>query len=134
MKGKFITFEGLDGTGKTTQIQALKKSLEKEEIKVLTTREPGGTKLGEKIRNLIFENTDISLETETLLLFSARMEHLKKVIIPSLDRGEIILCDRFTDSTYAYQSGGDGLDEKKIEILEKWVNPHLQPDLTFYFN
>ena len=134
MKGKFITFEGLDGTGKTTQIQALKKSLEKEEIKVLTTREPGGTRLGEKIRNLIFENTDISLETETLLLFSARMEHLKKVIIPSLDRGEIILCDRFTDSTYAYQSGGDGLDEKKIEILEKWVNPHLQPDLTFYFN
>ena len=134
MKGKFITFEGLDGSGKTTQIQALKKNLEEKEIKVLTTREPGGTKFGEKIRNLIFENTSISPETETFLLFSARIEHIKKVIIPSLDRGEIVLCDRFTDSTYAYQSGGDGLDAKKIEILEKWVHPQLQPDLTFYFN
>ena len=133
MKENLLLLKGLT-VQKNYPDSSCKKNLEKEGIKVLTTREPGGTKFGEKIRNLIFENTDILPETETFLLFAARIEHLKKVIMPSLDRGEIILCDRFTDSTYAYQSGGDGLMKKKIEILEKWVHPHLQPDLTFYFN
>ncbi|AFZ82719.1 dTMP kinase [Candidatus Kinetoplastidibacterium crithidiae] len=131
--GKFITFDGIDGAGKSTQAYWLANFLKSKGIDLVLTREPGGTKLGENIRDLIL-NTDMFVETETLLLFAARFEHFKKIIEPSLLSGKWVICDRFIDSTYAYQGYGKKLDINLIRDLESWVNFSLQPDITFLFD
>jgi dTMP kinase len=132
-KGKFITFEGIDGAGKSTHIAAAADFLRARGLDVVATREPGGTPLGEKLRELLLHEA-MNLETEALLMFAARREHLAQVIEPALARGAWVLCDRFSDATYAYQGGGRGLDKAKFLDLERWVHGHLQPDLTFLFD
>jgi dTMP kinase len=135
MRGKFITVEGLDGAGKSTQIAWLTRFLEQRSIPVRATREPGGTALGEKLRAVLLDPAqDLHPETEALLMFAARREHLDKVIAPALAQGVWVLCDRFTDATFAYQAGGSGVDWNKIQALEQWVQGSLQPDLTVYFD
>ena len=133
MKGKFITFEGIDGAGKSSHVEWLAELLRARGLVVQVTREPGGTELGEKLRALLL-NEPMHLETETLLMFAARREHLAKLIEPALARGEWVICDRFSDATYAYQGGGRGLDRSKFLTLEHWVHGHLQPDLTLLFD
>jgi dTMP kinase len=131
MRGRFITLEGIDGAGKSTHLQWLAQFLEGRGVKVRLTREPGGTELGEKLRDLVLaRNYQLHPETETLLMFAARREHVEKVLLRALDTGEWILCDRFTDATYAYQSGGSGVAWDKIVLLEQWAHHGLQPDLT----
>ena len=135
MRGKFITLEGLDGAGKSTQLAWIASFLEQRQIKLCVTREPGGTPLGETLRTLLLDpRQKLSPETETLLMFAARREHLDKIILPALAEGTWVLCDRFTDASYAYQSGGSGVDWSKLETLERWVQGSLQPDLTVYFD
>lgn len=133
MSGKFITFEGLDGAGKSTHIDAAVALLRSQGRKVVATREPGGTPLAEKIRGLLLADT-MDLATETLLMFAARQSHLVEVIRPALARGEWVVCDRFTDATYAYQGGGRGVAVEKIARLESWVQDGLQADLTILFD
>ena len=132
-RGKFITFEGIDGAGKSTHIAGVADLIRARGLNVVTTREPGGTPLGEKLRELLLHET-MHLETEAMLMFAARREHLAQVIEPALTRGNWIVCDRFSDATYAYQGGGRGLDKQKFAELEQWVHGHLQPDLTFLFD
>ena len=133
MKGKFITFEGIDGAGKSSHVEWLATFLRDKGKVVHVTREPGGTELGEKLRELLLHKS-MHLETETLLMFAARREHLAKVIEPALANGEWVVCDRFSDATYAYQGGGRGLDRAKLQQLEHWVHGHMQPDLTLLFD
>ncbi|HQX07171.1 MAG TPA: dTMP kinase [Zoogloea sp.] len=133
MKSRFITFEGIDGAGKSSQIAAAVALIQSRGIPVVQTREPGGTPLGEKLRALLLHEP-MHLETEALLMFAARREHLAARIEPALSSGAWVVSDRFTDATYAYQVGGRGLDEKRFAVLEKWVHPHLQPDLTLIFD
>ena len=133
MKGKFITFEGIDGAGKSSHVEWLAEWLRAKGLTVHVTREPGGTKLGEKLREMLL-NDPMHLETETLLMFAARREHLAQVIEPALARGEWVVCDRFSDATYAYQGGGRGLDRAKFLTLEHWVHGHVQPNLTLLFD
>lgn len=131
-RAKFITLDGIDGAGKTTQLATIKNWFEQHQLPVYFSREPGGTILGEQLRQILLNpQTSASLETETLLMFAARSQHLHEIIIPKLQQGIHIVCDRFTDATFAYQGGGRGLSWKKIEVLENWVHPHIQPDLTF---
>ena len=132
-KGTFITFEGIDGAGKSTHIAFVAALLQAAGRRVVTTREPGGTALGEALRNLLLHQT-MHLETEALLMFAARREHLAQVIEPALARGDWVISDRFTDATFAYQGGGRRLDRQKLAQLEQWVHPHLQPDLTLLFD
>ncbi len=132
-RGKFITFEGIDGAGKSSHMADAVAFLADQGRTVLSTREPGGTPLGEKLRELLLHQA-MHLETEALLMFAARREHLERVIEPALERGDWVICDRFSDATYAYQSGGRGLDRVKFAQLEQWVHPHLQPDLTLLFD
>lgn len=131
--GKFITFEGLDGAGKSTHIAAAVELLRARGRTVVATREPGGTPLAEKIRTLLL-GEPMDLATETLLMFAARQSHLAEVIRPALARGDWVVCDRFTDATYAYQGGGRGVAATRIEALEAWVQEGLQPDLTILFD
>lgn len=131
--GKFITFEGLDGAGKSTHIAAAVEFLRARGCAVVATREPGGTPLAEKIRGLLLADP-MDLATETLLMFAARQSHLAEVIRPALARGDWVVCDRFTDATYAYQGGGRGVPTARIEALEVWVQEGLQPDLTILFD
>jgi len=131
--GKFITFEGVDGAGKSTHIAAFADSLRRHGKNVITTREPGGTALGEKLRELLLQEP-MHLETEALLMFAARREHLAQVIVPSLARGDWVISDRFTDATFAYQGGGRGLSIDKLTQLEQWVHGDMQPDLTLLFD
>jgi dTMP kinase len=134
-RGKFITLEGLDGAGKTTHLARLAAFLEGHHIRVSMTREPGGTGLGERLRELLLApDQALAPETETLLVFAARREHIDKVIEPALAAGEWVVCDRFTDATFAYQAGGSGVDWDMIALLEQWVQGTLQPDLTLYFD
>ncbi|PKO92387.1 MAG: dTMP kinase [Betaproteobacteria bacterium HGW-Betaproteobacteria-10] len=133
MKGKFITFEGIDGAGKSSHVEWLAEWLRARGLVVHVTREPGGTELGEKLRTLLL-NEPMHLETETLLMFAARREHLARLIEPALARGEWVVCDRFSDATYAYQGGGRGLDRAKFLALEHWVHEHVQPNLTLLFD
>lgn len=133
MSGKFITFEGIDGAGKSSHVEWLADFLRKQGLTVQVTREPGGTPLGEKLRELLLHEP-MHLETETLLMFAARREHLAQLIEPALERGEWVICDRFSDATYAYQGGGRGLDRAKCQALEHWVHEHRQPDLTLLFD
>ena len=132
-KSKFITLEGIDGAGKSTQLNWLAERLRSQGRNVLVTREPGGTPLGEKLRELLLHQS-MHLETEALLMFAARREHLDKVILPALQAGNWVISDRFTDASFAYQGGGRGLDVGKLRILEKWVQQDLQPDLTLLFD
>lgn len=131
--GKFISFEGIDGAGKSTHIAYVANWLRARGRTVVTTREPGGTALGEKLRDLLLHEK-MHLETEALLMFAARREHLAQVIEPALARGDCVITDRFTDATFAYQGGGRKLDLRKLVALEQWVHPHLQPDLTLLFD
>jgi dTMP kinase len=133
VRGKFLTLEGVDGAGKSTHLDWIAKRLEAAGKKVLVTREPGGTPLGEQLRKLLLAQT-MHLETEALLMFAARREHLDKLILPALAQGNWVLSDRFTDATFAYQGGGRGLDLGRIEILENWVHQGVQPDLTLVFD
>jgi len=132
MKGKFITIEGIEGAGKSTCMAVAAAELESRGKRLVQTREPGGTELGEDLRELLLghKHTGMADDTELLLMFAARAEHLQQKVQPALDRGEWVLCDRFTDATYAYQGGGRGLDEQRIEVLENWVQGELRPDLT----
>lgn len=132
-KGKFITFEGIDGAGKSTHIAHVAALLERAGHRVITTREPGGTALGERLREILLHQP-MHLETEALLMFAARREHLAQVIDPALERGDWVISDRFTDATFAYQGGGRHLDLDKLATLEAWVHPNLQPDLTLLFD
>ena len=133
MRGKFITLEGMDGAGKSTHIPDIIKLLELKGVKVISTREPGGTLLGEQLRTILL-NEAMHPETETLLMFAARREHISQIIEPALARGAWVLSDRFTDATYAYQSGGRGVLANKVIELEAWVQGDLQPDLTLLFD
>lgn len=132
-KGLFITFEGTEGAGKTTQISRVKAYLESQGFEVVTTREPGGTVLGEKIRGLLLQD-EMAQVTELLLMFAARAEHLDKVILPAINAGKWVLCDRFTESSYAYQGYARGIDLTKISLLESLVQADLRPDCTFWFD
>ena len=131
--GKFITLEGVDGAGKTTHIEFIKKYLSDLDINYVLTREPGGTILGERLRQSLLHD-EMNHETETILMFAARNEHIDKVIRPNLIKGNVVISDRFTDATYAYQAGGKGVKDEKIDILKKWVQGSLQPNLTFLFD
>ncbi|EEO27494.1 dTMP kinase [Oxalobacter paraformigenes] len=131
--GRFITFEGIDGAGKSTHIDYVTGLLKAKNRQVVLTREPGGTGLGEKLREILLHDK-MTPETEALLMFAARREHLADIIEPALRRGEWVLSDRFTDASFAYQGGGRGLAREKLRQLETWVHPHLQPDLTFLFD
>jgi dTMP kinase len=133
VRGKFITLEGMDGAGKSTHIPDIIKLLKSKGVEVVATREPGGTMLGEQLRKLLL-NEPMHPETEILLMFAARKEHIAKVIEPALTRGAWVLSDRFTDATYAYQSGGRGVLANKVIELESWVHGSLQPDLTLLFD
>jgi dTMP kinase len=132
-RGKFITLEGVDGAGKSTHIPFITKFLEAGGKQVIVTREPGGTPLGERLRELLLHDP-MHPETETLLMFAARREHIEKVILPNLATGAWVLSDRFTDATFAYQYGGRGVSADKISMLESWVQGSLQPDLTLLFD
>lgn len=132
IRGKFITLEGVEGVGKTTNLAFIKEHLEQHHIPVVVTREPGGTLLAEKIRQLLLESDceAISEQAELLLMFAARAQHIKHVIEPALAQGNWVLCDRFTDATYAYQGGGRNMKVSAIEWLENLVQGNLRPDLT----
>lgn len=133
MSARFITFEGIDGAGKSTQIAVLIKALRDRGILVEQTREPGGTPLAEELREIVLHRA-MPLETEALLMFAARSEHLALRIEPALAEGRWVVSDRFSDATFAYQVGGRGLDPAKFAALERWVHPLRQPDLTFLFD
>lgn len=132
MGGRFITLEGGEGVGKTTNLEYIRATLERAGKQVRVTREPGGTALGEQIRGLLLDpaHKGMASDCELLLMFAARAQHIEKVIRPSLAAGEWVLCDRFTDATYAYQGGGRGLSRRRIEDLEALVQGDLRPDLT----
>lgn len=130
---KFITLEGMDGAGKSTHIPTIIAALQARGNEVVSTREPGGTALGERLRELLLHE-NMHAETETLLMFAARREHIATVIAPALARGAYVLSDRFTDATFAYQSGAKGVSAAKVELLEHWVQGDLQPDLTLLFD
>jgi dTMP kinase len=135
MPGRFITLEGIDGAGKSTHLAWIAGYLRQHGKAVCLTREPGGTALGEALRTLLLDpQQQVSADSEALLMFAARNEHLHAVIRPALARGEWVLCDRFTDATFAYQGGGRGLPLQRLELLERWVHQDLQPDLTLYFD
>jgi dTMP kinase len=133
MRGKFITLEGIDGAGKSTHAKTLAALLTVQGKKVLLTREPGGTPLAEKLREVLLHEA-MHLETEALLMFAARREHLDKLILPALEVGTWVISDRFTDASFAYQGGGRGLASARLETLEHWVQGDFQPDLTLLFD
>ena len=132
MSGCFITIEGGEGAGKSSNLGFVRRCLEQLGRRPVVTREPGGTRLGETIRELLLDrsNSEITDDTELLLMFAARAQHIAQLIRPALERGAWVLCDRFTDATYAYQGGGRGIPRKRIAGLEQWVQQGLEPDLT----
>lgn len=132
-RARFISFEGIDGAGKSTHIGFVSDFLRQRGVPLVTTREPGGTALGEKLRDLLLHEK-MHLETEALLMFASRREHIATLIAPALARGEWVISDRFSDASFAYQGGGRGLARSKLEALEQWVHADLQPDLTLLFD
>ena len=132
-RGRFITFEGIDGAGKSTQVEVIHQTIAARGIEVVRTREPGGTPLSEKIRELLLTQS-MQPSTETLLFFASRAEHIASVIKPAIERGAWVLSDRFTDATYAYQVGGRGFPAAKVEALEEWTQEGFGPDLTGLFD
>lgn len=135
-KGKFITFEGIEGVGKTTHLEFVASKIEASGIEVVTTREPGGTEIAEAIRSVLLSHYEETMvdDTEMLLLFASRAQHVARVIKPALEAGKCVLSDRFTDASYAYQGGGRGIALSRIAELENWVQGNLRPDLTFVFD
>jgi dTMP kinase len=133
MSGRFITFEGIDGAGKSTHIDALAQRLRERGATVACTREPGGTPLAEQLRELLLHTTMDAL-TEALVVFAARRDHVQQVIAPAVARGETVLCDRFSDASFAYQGGGRGVAADRLGMLEQWVHGELQPDLTLWLD
>ena len=132
-RGKFITLEGIDGAGKSTHLNFLADHLRQSGKTLLTTREPGGTPLGEMLRDMVLSQS-MHVETETLIMFASRREHIDKVILPALEKGIWVISDRFTDATYAYQGGGRGIAQERLKALEDWVQQGLQADLTLLFD
>jgi dTMP kinase len=132
-KGKFITLEGMDGAGKSTHIPAIIDQIKALGETVVCTREPGGTPLAEQLRAILLHQA-MHAETETLLMFAARREHIEQVIAPAIARGDCVISDRFTDATYAYQAGAKAVSIAKINVLETWVQGDLQPDMTLLFD
>ena len=132
IQGKFITIEGSEGAGKSTNIRFVQDYLSSKDIEFISTREPGGTEISEKIRDLLLDKSNTSLcdDAELLLMFAARAQHLNELIIPALESGKWVISDRFTDASYAYQGGGRGLSWEKITQLEQWVQGSLRPDAT----
>lgn len=131
MNAQFITLDGLDGAGKSTNLAVIQAWFDAHRLPVVFTREPGGTAMGETLRELLLNpQTQISLRTETLLMFAARQQHLESVILPALQQGIHVVSDRFTDATFAYQGGGRGVPLQDIQVLENWVQGSLRPDLT----
>jgi dTMP kinase len=128
-RGRFVTLEGIDGAGKSTHLEWIAESLRARGLEVIVTREPGGTPLGEALRAVLLKEA-MTVETEALLMFAARQEHIACVIEPALARGQWVLCDRFSDASFAYQGGGKGLAPERLAALESWVQGGLQPDLT----
>ncbi|HVC49279.1 MAG TPA: dTMP kinase [Burkholderiales bacterium] len=133
MEGKFITLEGIDGAGKSTHIDWIAKKITGRGLGLVMTREPGGTALGEALRTLLLTHPMLA-ETEAMLMFAARREHLGQVIFPAITRGDWVLSDRFTDASFAYQGGGRGISVTRLEVLEDWVQQGFEPDLTLYFD
>jgi dTMP kinase len=133
VKGRLITFEGIDGAGKSTHIDWYVTRLAARGISAVQTREPGGTALAERLRELLLAEP-MSLDVELMLMFAARRDHLERLIRPALARGDWVVCDRFTDSTWAYQGGGRGADSARIAWLEAWVHGDLQPDRSYLFD
>ena len=131
--GKFITLEGIDGAGKSTHLSFIAERLQSLGKQVLVTRETGGTPLGEMLRDLVLSQK-MHIETETLIMFASRREHIDKLILPALEKGIWVLSDRFTDATFAYQGGGRGIASERLQALENWVQSGLQPDLTLLFD
>jgi dTMP kinase len=136
MGGRFITVDGGEGAGKTTQLAFMRDYLTETGKRIVMTREPGGTPLGEEIRSLLLSHRDGGMgdDAELLLVFAARAEHVQRVIRPALARGDWVLCDRFSDASYAYQGGGRGIAAERIAALERWVLDGLRPDLTLLFD
>jgi dTMP kinase len=136
MRGRFITLEGSEGSGKSTNLAYIHRQLQDSGIDVVLTREPGGTPLAEKVRELLLDHKQEAMcsDTELLLMFAARAQHLHELILPALAAGKWVLCDRFTDATYAYQGAGRGISEERIAVLEQWVQGALRPDLTFFLD
>ena len=134
--GLFITLEGGEGAGKSTSLKFLEQLLRELDHDIVSTREPGGTKLGERVREILLHSNDLDIvaDSELLLMFAARAQHLQTVIEPALADGKTVLCDRFTDASYAYQGGGRGIDDKRIEVIEQWVQGQRRPDLTLLFD
>jgi dTMP kinase len=132
-RGKFITLEGIDGAGKSTHVGGIAEFLRGRGKDIVVTREPGGTPLGEKLRTIVLSQT-MDIDTETLLMFAARREHVARVIVPALASGSWVVSERFTDATYAYQGAGRGMATDRIAALERWVHGGLQPDLTLVFD
>jgi dTMP kinase len=132
-KNKFITFEGVDGAGKSTHLAWFADALRQRGLDVVVTREPGGTRLGEQLREILLHQP-MSIGTEAMLMFAARLEHIEQVIKPALRAGKWVVSDRFSDASFAYQGGGRGMDWEKLHQLEQWVHPDLQPDLTLFFD
>ena len=135
-RGRFITLEGIEGAGKSTQRDIVREVLRAAGVEVTLTREPGGSVIAERIRALLLDNLNqgMNADAELLLMFAARAEHLHKTILPALEAGHWVLCDRFTDATYAYQGGGRGLPRERIAVLEQFVQGSLRPDLTLWFD
>lgn len=135
-RGFFLTLEGGEGAGKSTNLAFIRQWLQRAGREVIVTREPGGTELGERVRDILLHSKQLHItpETEMLLMFAARSEHLAKVIRPGIASGKVVLCDRFTDATYAYQGGGRGLAPERIAMIEGWVQGDLCPDLTLLFD
>ncbi len=132
-KARFITFEGVDGAGKSTGLEWFANALRERGVDLLVTREPGGTPLGEKLRELLLHES-MHAETEAMLMFASRREHVEQVIRPALQRGTWVISDRFSDASFAYQGGGRGVPVAKLEQLEQWTHGDLQPDLTLLFD
>jgi len=135
-RGRFITLEGGEGAGKSTNLEYMQRRLEAADVPVQVTREPGGTPLGETMREVLLnpEHAAMSSDAELLLMFAARAQHLHHVILPALEKGSWVLCDRFTDATYAYQGGGRGIVTGRIRVLEDWLQQGFQPDMTLLFD
>lgn len=133
VQSKFITFEGMDGAGKSTHLDWFADALRRRGIDMVVTREPGGTPLGERLREILLHQS-MGIRTEAMLMFAARQEHVEQVIRPALQDGKWVISDRFSDATFAYQGGGRGMDWEQLRELEQWVHPDLQPDLTLFFD
>ncbi|NRF69793.1 dTMP kinase [Aquincola sp. S2] len=133
-RGRFITIEGIDGAGKSSHIAALAHWIRQQQREVVLTREPGGTRLAESVRELFLHRDDMDALTEALLVFAGRRDHLRQVIEPALARGAVVVCDRFTDATFAYQGAGRGFELQVLSQLEHWVQEGRQPDLTLWFD